>query len=145
MGRDYKKIVAWERAHALVVAGYRFSSSFPREELYGLTSQLRRSLVSVPSNIAEGSGRDSKREYLQFLFVAQGSLKEAEYQLLLAHELGYLAGPAYEEVGRLVEQTFAPLHGLIRAVRSEVGVVGRLAAGVASALVLALQLRVWAS
>ena len=86
---SYRGLLAWQKAMELVVETYRFSSSFPKEELYGLTSQLRRASVSVPSNIAEGYGRASRKEYLQFLYVAQGSLKETETQVILAQMLGY--------------------------------------------------------
>lgn len=76
--RDYTKIEAWRLADDLTVAIYEVSSSFPREEIYGLTSQLRRAAYSVPANIVEGSARESKREYLHFLHIARASLSEAQ-------------------------------------------------------------------
>src|SRR5882762_5664925 len=86
----YRDLSVWQKAMDLTVETYRFSSSFPRSEVYGLTSQLRRAGVSVPSNVAEGYGRGSRKEYVQFLSVGQGSLKELETQMILAHRLGYV-------------------------------------------------------
>jgi four helix bundle protein len=82
--RDYTKIEAWKLADDLTVAVYNFSRAFPREEIYGLTNQLRRASYSVPANIAEGSSRESQRDYLHFLYIARGSLSEAQYFLHLA-------------------------------------------------------------
>jgi four helix bundle protein len=76
---------------------YKITTSFPKEEIYGLTSQIRRSAVSIPSNIAEGAGRNSKKEFKQFIHIALGSLSELETQLLIAHNIGYLEKPVYEE------------------------------------------------
>jgi four helix bundle protein len=84
-----RKIKAWELADRFVVEVYRITRRFPREELYGLTLQLRRAAVSVPANIAEGSQRQYLKEYLQFLYVAKASLSEAEYYIHLAQQLGY--------------------------------------------------------
>ena len=77
--RDYTKIEAWRLADDLTVEIYEHTKSFPKEELYGLTSQLRRAAYSVPANIVEGSSRESKRDYLHFLYIARGSLSETQY------------------------------------------------------------------
>jgi four helix bundle protein len=119
--RDYTKIEAWKLADDLTVAVYECSRGFPKEELYGLTSQLRRAAYSVPANIAEGSSRESKRDYLHFLYIARGSLSETQYFLHLAQRLGYMSAPDHE---RLVAQTraaFGCMHGLIKAVEHESG------------------------
>jgi four helix bundle protein len=103
------------------VAIYAQTRSFPKEELYGLTSQLRRAAYSVPADIAEGSSRESKRDYLHFLHISRGSWSEAQYFIHLAQRLGYLS-PVDSQ--RLVAQTrtaFACLHGLIKAVERESG------------------------
>ena len=84
MPRDFRKIKAWELADALVISIYAITKSFPKEELYGLCSQIRRSAVSVPSNIAEGAGRNHKKEYLNFLYIAKGSLAELDYLCCLS-------------------------------------------------------------
>ena len=113
--RSYRELVAWQKAMDLVEAVYRSTACFPKEEIYGLTSQVRRSAVSIPSNVAEGQGRASTRDFLNFLSIAAGSLCEMETQLLLAQRLHYLPSTAVAdlldhsaEVGRL-------LHGLRRA------------------------------
>jgi four helix bundle protein len=90
MGRSYRDLVAWQRAMDLVTATYRATAGFPKDELFGLTSQLRRAAVSIPSNIAEGQGRLSEKEFRYFLGQARGSLMEVETQLHIAENLGYL-------------------------------------------------------
>ena len=111
---SYRDLVAWEKARLLVKAVYQATAPFPREETYGLTQQLRRAAVSVPSNIAEGYGRGSRKEYVRFLQIARGSLYEVETQLVLSGDLGYLPD---REIGVLVEQVnecARILHGLIK-------------------------------
>ena len=88
--KRYTDLVAWQKAMDLVQEVYQITKSFPKEELYGLRSQLRRSAVSVPSNIAEGHCRNGRREFVHHLSIALGSLGEAETQMLIAHRLGYL-------------------------------------------------------
>jgi four helix bundle protein len=102
-------LIAWQRAMDFVVAVYAASKAFPREELYGLTSQLRRSAVSIPSNIAEGQGRRADGYFKNSLQIAHGSVREAETQILLGQRLAFLDGPTAErlldqaaEVGRLI-------------------------------------------
>jgi len=90
LSTDYKELAAWQRAMELVREVYRCTRSFPRDEVYGLTSQMRRSAVSVPSNIAEGKGRYSRKELVQFLYKARGSLMELETQICIARDLDYL-------------------------------------------------------
>ena len=138
MIRNYKKIVAWHRCHGLTLAVYQHSKQFPPEERYGLTSQIRRAAYSSAANIAEGSARESKKEYLRFLYIALSSLKETEYFLLLAHELGYLTADAYEELTDHTNSTFGALQGLLKAVKKEVGIVGRVTAGMLSFLAISI-------
>lgn len=88
--RSYKDLIVWQKAMDLVALVYQATKRFPREETYGLSSQLRRAAVSVPSNIAEGQARQSTAEFRNFLSVARGSLAEVETQLLIAQRLGYL-------------------------------------------------------
>lgn len=114
---SYRELLVWQKAMELVVETYRFSSSFPKEERYGLMSQLRRASVSVPSNIAEGYGRASRKEYLQFLYVSQGSLKETETQIILAGILGYASKDATELLLGKAALVGKLLGGLIRALR----------------------------
>ena len=107
MSQHYRDLLVWQKAIALVTEIYRLTQGFPREELYGLTSQIRRAAVSIPSNIAEGQGRLTRGEFRQFLGQARGSYAELETQLIIAENLGYLsqAGNLTEnlaEVGRLL-------------------------------------------
>ena len=90
----YTKLKVWERSHQMVLAVYRASSEFPADERFGLTSQLRRAAVSVPTNIAEGAKRVHRAEYARFLNIAEGSLAETDYLLLLGRDLGYLKNTA---------------------------------------------------
>ena len=86
----YRELIVWQKAMDLVEAVYRTTANFPKEQLYGLTSQIRRAAISVPSNIAEGQGRTTTRDFLYFLSIANGSLKEVETQTLIAERLGFL-------------------------------------------------------
>jgi four helix bundle protein len=89
--RDFRDLKVWEKSHALVASVYRATANYPRSEAYGLTSQVRRSSVSIPSNIAEGCGRGGDTELARFCQIAMGSASELEYQLLLSRDLEYLS------------------------------------------------------
>ncbi len=88
--KDFRKLKVWEKAHAFTLLLYKETQAFPSAEQYGLTSQLRRAAVSIPSNIAEGRGRNTDAELRRFCEIAMGSASEVEYQLLLCQELGFL-------------------------------------------------------
>ncbi|MFH1782480.1 MAG: four helix bundle protein [Candidatus Omnitrophota bacterium] len=88
--KTHRDLDVWKEARKLVKEVYLLTKDFPKEETYGLTSQIRRSVISIPSNIAEGAARNSSKEFIQFLYVALGSLSELETQLLLALDLGYI-------------------------------------------------------
>ena len=136
--RDYTKIEAWRLADDLTVSVYKRTHSFPKEEMYGLTSQLRRASYSVPANIVEGASRESKKDYLHFLYIARGSLSETQYFIHLARRLNYLPP---EESDMLREQTkmaFACLHGLIRAVEKEAGKLSKVVATITSLIVIGI-------
>jgi four helix bundle protein len=100
--RDFRQLQVWQKAHKLTLEVYRATTSFPREETYGLTSQIRRSASSIPTNIAEGCGRISEAELARFMEISMGSASEAEYQLLLAHDLGYFDEPTYQQLNNPV-------------------------------------------
>lgn len=117
--RDYKKIRAWQNADDLAVMIYHITRTFPKEEIYGLTSQLRRAAYSVPANIVEGATRSSKKDYLRFLSIARASLSEVEYFLHLAGRLEYLPVENREKVLPLVKTVFALLHSLMQFIRRE--------------------------
>ncbi|MBW8360824.1 MAG: four helix bundle protein [Kaistella sp.] len=94
--RDYKKYDVWNLAHAITKDIYLVSQNFPREELFGLTSQIRRAAISIPSNIAEGCGRGSDKEFARFVEISIGSTNETEYQLFLAFDLNFIDLENYE-------------------------------------------------
>ncbi len=116
--RDHTNLRAFQLADQLVVAVYRATSSFPKAEQFGLTAQLRRASVSVASNIVEGCARRTEAEYLRFLDIAYGSVREVEYQLSLSHRLGYLQDQIYESVSQSCVETSKVLAGLIRSFRT---------------------------
>jgi four helix bundle protein len=134
--RDYTKIEAWRLADDLTVAVYERTSSFPREEIYELTSQLRRAADSGPANIVEGASRESKKDYLHFLYIARGSLSEAQYFIHLARRLGYLSTEEADDLRQQTKTTFACLHGLTRAVEKETGKLSKMIATVTSLIVI---------
>lgn len=107
--KSYKKIIAWQSAHVFALKVYEVSKRFPKEELYGITSQLRRAALSVPVNIVEGSARSGSRELKNFLNIALGSLAEAEYLLEFCKEVGYLTNEDYQELEMLRNRTGLPL------------------------------------
>jgi four helix bundle protein len=111
-GKDYSELVAWQRAMDLVEAVYKATTVLPKEELFGLTSQLRRAAVSVPSNIAEGQGRRSKNDFHRFLAIAHGSLRELETQVLIAGRLAYLQQPEVAQLMSLAAQVGRLITGL---------------------------------
>ena len=115
--RDHTQLRAFELADEVVVLVYRTTGGFPKEELYGLTSQIRRAAVSVPSNIVEGCARDSEAEYLRFLSIAFGSLRELHYQLNLSKRLGFLLNEDSSPLENKIIETEKVLNGLIRALR----------------------------
>jgi four helix bundle protein len=115
--RDHTKLKAFELADRLALAVYRYTQRFPKEEMFGLTAQLRRAAVSIPSNIVEGCARHSEADYLRFLDVAYASSREVEYQLSLAARLGYLEAEAHREVSGLCVETSKVIAGLLRALR----------------------------
>ena len=102
--KDFRTLKVWEKSHALVVAIYKVTAAFPKQELYGLTSQIQRAVVSIPTNIAEGCGKDSDAELNRYFKIAMGSSSELEYLLLLARDLNYLVDDEYQNLNvNLVE------------------------------------------
>jgi four helix bundle protein len=119
MARDFKNIKAWQFADDLTIEIYSLTRSFPKEELYGITSQLRRAVTSIPTNIAEGATREHQKEYFQFLNIAKGSVAEVEYLLHLANRLGYLQNSDYKRIEELRTTVAKTLYGLIVAVKKD--------------------------
>jgi len=115
--RGYQDLIAWRKGMDLAETVYRLTKNWPREEIYGLTSQIRRAAVSVPANVAEGQGRSSAKEFAQFLSIANGSLSEVETYLVLARRLGYVDAAASETAIQLASEIGRILQGLLRTVR----------------------------
>jgi len=114
--QTYRDLVAWQKAMELTERAYEATKSFPKEERFGLTAQMRRSAVSVPSNIAEGFGRSRSRDFKRFLEIAKGSLFEFQTQAELARRMKWLAGPSCTRIRELSQRVDALLTGLIRSV-----------------------------
>ena len=109
----YIELDVWISSRELVKKVYELTKSFPKEELYGLTNQIRRSSISVPSNIAEGCGRKSSKETIQFLFIARGSLFELETQIYLSNDLGYISEDTLRQILSMIETCMKLLNGFI--------------------------------
>jgi four helix bundle protein len=117
--KDFRQLKVWEKAHLLALAVYKATKVFPKEELYGLTSQISRASMSIPTNIAEGCGRNTDAEFARFLQIAMGSASETEYQLLLAHDLGLPAKPQYDQLNTDVTEIKRMLASLLKTLRSD--------------------------
>ena len=115
--RDHTKLRAFELADEVALLIYQVTADFPKEELYSLTAQMRRAAVSVPSNIVEGCARDSQADYLRFLYIAFGSLRELHYQLGLSKRLGFLADKKSSAVEKKIVEAEKVLNGLIGALK----------------------------
>jgi four helix bundle protein len=117
--KNFRELKVWEKAHQLTLAAYQATTAFPQEELYGLTSQMRRSAASIPTNIAEGCGRGSDDDFRRFLQIAMGSASELEYQLLLAHDLGYFDTAERDRLSSAVVEVKRMLASLITKIRND--------------------------
>ena len=114
---DYKKLKVWEEAHQLTVDVYNITKRFPNNEQYGLTSQIRRSASSIPTNIVEGCGQLDNGNLIRFLGIAKGSAFEVEYQLLLAKDLKYINEKDYDELNEKIQKIISMLTNLIKSLR----------------------------
>lgn len=121
LGDSYRDLIAWQKAMSLVREIYRITKTFPRDEMYGLTNQLRRAAVSVPSNIAEGQARFSQKEFHHFLSLARGSLAEIETELLISQDLGYTSTEVSECVLLKAGELGRVLNGLLASVKEQSG------------------------
>ena len=116
--RDFRKMEVWEKAHKLTLEVYKCTTTFPKDEMYDLTSQIRRAAASVPANIAEGCGRGVEAELARFCVIAAGSASELEYHLLLCHELGLVPVSNYERLNNDVNEVKKMLNSFIQKIRS---------------------------
>ena len=115
--QDFRNLLVWQKSHDLVLQVYRSSRDFPREESYGLTSQMRRAAISIPSNVAEGCGRGSDPDFARFLVIAMRSASELEYQLLLSRDLGYLDSITHQSLEEKIVEIKKMLTSLIQRIR----------------------------
>ena len=116
--QDFRNLKVWQKSHAVVLAVYKATAGFPKHELFGLTSQMRRSAYSIPTNIAEGCGRGSDPDFGRFLQMAMGSACELEYQLILAFDLGYVSTDIVQRMNRDAIEVKRMLTALIQKVSS---------------------------
>jgi four helix bundle protein len=117
--KDFRQLKVWEKSHQLALAIYKVTAKFPKEELYGLTSQVRRASMSIPTNIAEGCGRNTDADFARFLQMAMGSASETEYQLILARDLEFLPNDEYEKLHNDVEEVKRMLASLLKTIRAD--------------------------
>jgi len=119
MGRDYRKIEAFQLADDLVLLIYKITNNFPKQEVFGVTLQMRRAAVSIPANIAEGATRKSKKEYLRFLYIAMGSIAELEYYINLSNKLGYINNDDFQILNAKRKHAASKLFKLMKSVEKE--------------------------
>ena len=117
--QDFRELKVWQKAHGLTLAVYRLTAAFPRAEMYGLTSQLRRSSSSVPANLAEGRGRGGDGEFARFCSIAMGSAAETEYHLLLAKDLNLIKPEEYKKVAEQATEVKRMLTALLQKLRGK--------------------------
>lgn len=116
--KDFRQLKVWEKAHHLALEVYKATATFPKEELYGLTSQLRRASVSIPTNIAEGCGRNTDADFARFLQIAMGSASETEYELILAYDLQFLPKNQFETLQSEAEEVKKMLASFLKTLRA---------------------------
>jgi four helix bundle protein len=116
--KSYNDLIAWQKAIELVRDVYKATQGFPKEEMYGLTSQIRRSAVSIPSNIAEGQARNTKGEFIQFLGIARGSIAELDTQVIISSQLGYLSNETTNDLKDKIAIVNKLNNGLIRSLKA---------------------------
>jgi four helix bundle protein len=117
--RNYRDLQVWSKAHSLTLELYRLSRNFPRDEIYGITAQIRRSASSIGANLAEGCGRQSENEMARFLKISLGSASELDYHLLLAHDLGLLASEQHQNAARELTSIRKMLRSLLSAIEEK--------------------------
>jgi four helix bundle protein len=112
--QDFKKLKVWDKSHLLALAIYKKTASFPKDEIYGLTSQIRRASVSIPANIAEGCGKFNQKDIIRFFQISLGSIHETEYYLILCKDLNYLNLEDFDQLNSILNEVKAMLISLIK-------------------------------
>lgn len=125
--RNYRDLQVWAKAHHLTLELYRVSRQFPREEIYGITSQLRRAAVSIGANLAEGCGRRTSSELARFVRIAMGSASELDYHMLLSQELGFMTGDAFASASATLTEVRKMLTSFLQSVEEQIKVQSRAA------------------
>ena len=115
--QDFRKLQMWHKSHQLTLRIYALTSTFPADERFGLISQMRRAAASVPTNIAEGCGRDGNAELRRFVYIALGSVSELEYQCILAHDLSYMDDDTFTDIDAQVNEVKRMLYGFAQRLR----------------------------
>jgi four helix bundle protein len=121
--RSYKDLIVWQKGIELVTSVYSISKTFPNEEKFGLINQLNRAVVSVPANIAEGWGRESSKNYLQFLRISRGSLMEVETLMIISKNFNYLDNTSFSTISDKIEETGKILQGLIKSIQQKITIM----------------------
>jgi len=116
--KDFREMQVWNKGHKLAIEIYNLTAKFPKEEIFGLSSQIRRAAVSIPTNIAEGCGRGSSKELKQFLKISMGSASEVEYQILLSYELRYMDRKTYDNLSSDIQEIKKMLSSYIVKIKS---------------------------
>ena len=117
---NYKDLLVWQKAYKLCLEVYKITTNFPRSELYGLVSQMRRSALSIPSNISEGHTRQYTKEFIHFLFIALASSSELETQIIISHEMNYMRNEDYDNITVKLVEVRKMLNGLINSLRNRI-------------------------
>ena len=117
--KDFRQLKVWEKSHQLALAIYKATKEFPKEKLYGLTSQIRRASMSIPTNIAEGCGRNTDADFARFLQMAMGSASETEYELLLSYDLPFLNKRTYDNLTTDITEIKRMLPSLLKTLRAD--------------------------
>lgn len=117
--KDFRKLNVWEKSHYLTISVYKYTKTFPKDELYGLTNQIRRASVSIPANIGEGCGRDSDAELARFCHIAMGSASKLEYHFLLTHDLKYLESSKFNQLTQAITEVKRMLTSFIQKLKAE--------------------------
>jgi four helix bundle protein len=117
--RDFRELTVWQKAHRLTLDVYSATTNFPRDEMYGLTSQIRRCAASIPANIAEGCGKFGQAEFARYLLISSGSASELDYHLLLTRDLGYLDGSHYQALADALNEVRRMLTAMIKTSRTD--------------------------
>ena len=125
--RNYRDLQVWNKAHNLTLELYRFSRQFPREEIYGVTGQLRRAAVSIGANLAEGCGRRTRNELARFVRIAMGSASELDYHLLLSRDLGYMAADDFMSASAKLTEVRKMLTSFLQSVEDQTEIQSRAA------------------